>query len=258
MRLERIVVFPIKGLDGIDLAEARITARGILENDRVFAIERGDGKFVNGKREPRIFKLRCSFDPGAREVALGVGGLSGATRFVLSEPALLNRWLTDYLGYPVLLRHEPEAGFPDDRAAPGPTVVGAASLRAVTGWFPELDEESTRRRFRANLEIGGEDGPAFAEDALFAAPGELRPFSIGHIRLLGHNPCQRCAVPGRDPETGAETPGFTQEFAERRRQTLPAWSNPAQFTHFYRLAVNTSIPASEAGKVIRVGDPVAA
>ncbi len=256
MRLERIVIHPIKGLDGIAVGEARITPGGILENDRVFAIERGDGKFVNGKREPRVYRLRCAFDAALREVFLGVDGLANPARFALDEPGPLSRWLGEYLGYPVVVRHDPRAGFPDDRQAAGPTVVGRASLAAVCVWFPEMNLESVRRRFRSNLEIGTEDSPAFAEDALFAAPGERKPFGIGEVRLLAHNPCQRCAVPTRDPDSGAETPGFPQAFSEGRRRTLPAAVNSAQFTHFYRLAVNTSVPASEAGKILRVGDPL--
>jgi len=39
-----------------------------------------------------------------------------------------------------------------------------------------------------------------------------------------------------------------------RRQHLPQWANVQRFNHFYRFAVNTSIPESEAGKCLRAGD----
>ena len=38
MRLERIVIHPIKGLDGIAVGEARITPGGILENDVIVKV----------------------------------------------------------------------------------------------------------------------------------------------------------------------------------------------------------------------------
>jgi len=43
---------------------------------------------------------------------------------------------------------------------------------------------------------------------------------------------------------------------EMRREKLPEWSNAQRFNHYYRFAVNTSITESEAGKWLRIGDPV--
>lgn len=52
-------------------------------------------------------------------------------------------------------------------------------------------------------------------------------------------------------------PLFQKTLAERRAAYLLAWATRSCFNHFYRLAVNTLVPASEAGKVVRVGDEVA-
>jgi uncharacterized protein len=41
-----------------------------------------------------------------------------------------------------------------------------------------------------------------------------------------------------------------------REQELPRWDDTQRFNHYYRFAVNTLIPAGEAGKKLRVGDPV--
>jgi hypothetical protein len=111
-----------------------------------------------------------------------------------------------------------------------------------------------RRRFRTNLEI--DDADAFAEDSLFGGPDELRPFSIGAVQFQGHNPCQRCVVPTRDPDTAAPLPNFQKTFMELRKQHLPVWADARRFNHYYRFAVNTSVGKSEAGKIIRVGDPL--
>jgi len=255
LRLGKIFVFPIKSLDGISVPAARVTSRGILEDDRVYAIVDAQGKTVNGKREARIHRLRCRYDAAVKEVEAWVQDASPAVRFVLADTGPLSRWLSDYFGYAVTLKHESLAGFPDDHEAFGPTVVSTASLQTVADWFPGTDVASVRRRFRSNLELEGDAAP-FAEDSLFGAPGELKPFTIGAVRLLGHNPCQRCVVPTRDPDTGAGLANFQREFMERRRLTLPAWANAARFNHYYRFALNTSISPSEAGKTLRVGDAV--
>ncbi|HTQ31891.1 MAG TPA: MOSC N-terminal beta barrel domain-containing protein [Opitutaceae bacterium] len=252
--LGRIFVFPIKSLDGFSVDAARITAGGILEHDREYAIVDEDGHYVNGKRLPQIQRLRCVYDPDVREVTLWEQGQNSRSTFPLAERGGLGRWLGDFFGFPVTVRHEPRSGFPDDRDAFGPTVVSEASLSAVAAWFPGVDLESARRRFRANLEIAGAD--AFAEDAFYGGPDERRPFAIGAVQLLGHNPCQRCVVPTRDPDSAESIPHFQKIFMEKRKQHLPAWADARRFNHFYRFAVNTSIGASEAGKVMRVGDPV--
>jgi uncharacterized protein len=253
VQMGRIIIFPIKSLDGFLAESARFTAGGILENDRIFAIYDDAGKVVNGKRTPRIHELRSAFDPQVREVRLSPNGQT-PQQFQLDDRAPLEKWLSEFFGFAVVLRHETEKGFPDDREAFGPTIVSEASLRAIQGWFPELTVESARRRFRANLELVGEE--PFCEDALFGAPGELKPFQIGGVNFFGHNPCQRCVVPTRDPDSAQQVPEFQKKFMLRRKETLPSWANAQRFNHFYRFAINTSVPPTEAGKELRVGDEV--
>jgi uncharacterized protein YcbX len=254
MELGRIEIFPIKSLDGVLVEEACITPGGILENDRIYAMQDAEGRYVNGKRVARVHQLRCAFDGSIKEVRLWQAGETAPAQFPLDELDGINRWLSNFFGFPVILQREPEKGFPDDRTAFGPTIASEASLRAVQGWYPELTLESVRRRFRTNLELTG--GGPFCEDCLYGAPNELKPFQIGQVRLLGHNPCQRCVVPTRDPDSGAAVPDFQKKFMQLRKEHLPAWANAERFNHFYRFAVNTSIQPAEAGKRLRVGDAV--
>jgi uncharacterized protein YcbX len=191
-----------------------------------------------------------------KEVRFWEEGQSSPTQFTLSDSTPVNRWLSDFFGFAVTLAHDPRKGFPDDRTAFGPTVTSEPSLKTIREWYPELTLESIRRRFRANLELDGSE--PFCEDGLYGAPEELKPFQLGAVRFVGHNPCQRCVVPTRDPENGEAIPGFQKKFMELRRQHLPQWANAERFNHFYRFAVNTSIPESEAGKRLRVGDVLAA
>lgn len=253
MQLGRIIIFPIKSLDGISLDSARFTAGGILEKDRVFAIYDAEGKVVNGKRTPRVHELRCAFDPEIREVQIWPNGQM-PQQFQLDNLPRLDKWLSDFFAFPVALRHEPEKGFPDDREAFGPTIVSEASLRMIQSWYPETTLESVRRRFRANLELLGEK--PFCEDELFGAAGELKPFHVGEVKFFGHNPCQRCVVPTRDPDSAQPIAEFQKKFMQFRKEALPPWANVQRFNHFYRFAINTSVPPTEAGKQLRVGDAV--
>ena len=254
MNLAKILIFPIKALDPHPVERTRINAGGILEQDRVFAIFDHEGKVVNGKRTARIQQVRCSFDEQVREIRLWHAAQPSPVQFPLDVRAGLERWLSDFLDLAVTVRHESEHGFPDDREAFGPTIVSTASLEMVRSWYPGLTLESMRRRFRSNLEL--QDGPAFCEDQLYGAAGTLKPFRIGPVAFHGHNPCQRCVVPTRDPDSAEARPDFQKEFMRRRKELLPEWADVSRFNHFYRFAVNTSMPASEAGKTLQVGDPV--
>jgi len=253
--LARITIYPMKSLDGTTVTQARILSSGALEHDREFALfdERGD--FVNGKRNPRVHLLRSVFEVEAGKVTLQVQGTELRQSFqIQGDRQELEAWLSGFFGFPVKVLRNPEGGFPDDTNASGPTVIGLGTLEEVSTWFPGLCVEDLRVRFRANLEIGGV--PAFWEDRLFGEPGTVVEFKVGSVRLEGVNPCQRCAVPTRDPRTGEAYPKFQKVFATRREATLPPWATPSRFNHFYRVSVNTRIPPSEAGKVLKVGDEV--
>ena len=252
MRLGRILIFPIKSLDGSRLDEVAITEGGMLEHDRIYAIFDEEERVVNGKRTARVHALRCEFDGAFKEVRFWTD--DSPVQFCLDAPSAIDHWLSEFFGFCVRLKHDPAAGFADDRNAFGPTIVSDASLRAVQGWFPELSLESVRLRFRTNLELTG--GKPFCEDQLYAGPEEPKDFRIGNVNFLGHNPCQRCVVPTRDPVSGEALSGFQKKFMEMRKQMLPEWADAMRFNHYYRFAVNTSISASEAGKKLRVGDPV--
>jgi uncharacterized protein len=255
MHLSRIILYPIKSLDGVSVSEARMTEGGVLEHDRVYAIMDAEGKYVNGKRNDRVHRIRSHFSEDFREVFLGDRDAVTEERFMLADPNPINRWLSAFFGFPAQLRHEPRSGFPDDLEAYGPTVVGEASLMEVASWYPGLCLESVRRRFRTNLEIDGEE-IAFCEDQLYGAPGELRPFNVGEVQFMGHNPCQRCVVPTRDPDGIGTVSGFQKEFMRRRQESLPPWADARRFNHYYRFAVNTSVPPGQAGMTLRLGDTI--
>lgn len=253
--LNQILIFPIKSLDGVAVQQATVLPSGSLMGDRAFAIVDQQGTVVNGKRTAAIHKLRSRFDLAAQTVCLQVEGNPEQACFELTgDRTALANWLSDYFGFPVQVIHNPDGGFPDDTVSPGPTVISTATLQAVADWFAGLSVEETRLRFRTNLEL--EDVEPFWEDRLFGEADSLVPFQIGAVQMAGVNPCQRCIVPVRDSLTGEAYPDFQKVFVTQRKATLPDGVARSRFNHFYRLAVNTRLSPSQAGKVLHIGDPV--
>ena len=227
-RLSGIRIYPIKGLAPVMLPQVEIDAAGALKQDRAWALRDEAGHWINGKNFPQIHSLRWIEVEDREQVA------------ILASKKL-NR--------PITVVEQIPGGIPDDGEAWGPTVVSRASFIEVANWFEEMTEAGARMRFRANLEFDGV--PAFWEDQLFP-----RQFRIGDVVLEGVNACARCIVPSRDALTGEVTDGFQKRFMERRKATLPSWADPAGFSHFYRLTVNTRIQPDQAGKWLHVGDDV--
>lgn len=273
--LERIAVHPVKSLDPEYPERVELVERGALAGDREYAIvdappdqphDRatasvgGTGDYMNGKRTDAVHRLRSSFDSETRTLELRVQGDEQsdeeAREFDVEtdDHADLNDWLSDYFGQPVSVRREPAGGYPDDDEVPGPTIISTGTLREVASWFPEIGLDGARRRFRASLEIGGV--PAFWEDRLYADRGEVVAFEIGDVRFEGVQPCARCVVPGRNPDTGDTTEGFRETFLKKREETLPEWADSDRLDHYYQLMVNTRVPESEWGEEIAVGDEI--
>ena len=257
-RLAIIQLHPIKALDPVQVKEARIGPGGGLELDRVWALYSADGQWVNGKRTAGVHLIRAAYEPDLSSVTLSVPsdrrGTPTKTFTFPGGSADAAQWFSTFFDQPVTVRYSPE-GFPDDTVANGPTIISTASLDAIATVFPGLTASDMRSRFRTTLEIDGV--PPFWEDQLFTADNNVFvPFRIGEVQFEGSNPCARCPVPPRNPQTGAIIPGFQKIFSDYRRSHIPSWTPEARFDHYYRLATNTRVAPAEAGKVLRVGDPL--
>ena len=258
-RLAFIQLHTIKALDRVLVNEARIGPGGGLEFDRTWALYSVDGRWINGKRTAAVHLIRAAYAPDITSVTLSVPGDSRkipAKSFAFpGDTAAASKWFSSFFEQPITVRCSPE-GFPDDTIANGPTIVSTASLAAVCDLFDGMDMEQARQRFRTTLEIGGV--PAFWEDQLFGKEERsVVRFRLGEVHFEGSNPCARCPVPPRDPQTAVELPGFQKRLSEFCRANLPSWSPAERFDHFYRLATNTRVAQSQSGKILRLGDPVA-
>jgi hypothetical protein len=248
--VEGITVYPVKGLDGIALEEARVLDGGTLEYDREFALFDAAGEVVNGKRTARVHELETTFDPATGTLTVRTDG--ERRRFDLaSERERAAEWFGEFLGLDVALERDRSVGFVDRREM-GPSVVSTETLEAVASWFEDVSVDGARRRLRANVEVGGV--PAFWEDR-FVGP-DVPSFVAGDVRFEGVTPCGRCVVPERDPDTGEETPGFRERFVRRRRETFPAWADADAFDHYYTLMLIARVADENRGRSLAVGDDV--
>ncbi len=236
----RIQIHPLKSLDAVTVAEAKVLASGALEFDRRWAFVDVRGQFVNGKNRAEVHQIRAQYDLPRLEIAL-----DGRVYSLERQRTEIGNWMSDRLNERVELRENRETGFPDDTLSPGPTFVAQASLEMVASWFA-LSPTETRARFRTNVEFDGVE--AFWEDRLYGLI-----FRVGDIQVNAVNPCQRCIVPSRQPLTGAAMVGFQKRFADLRKATLASTTDSSRFDHYYRFAVNTRISSLESGKTIRTG-----
>ena len=249
-----IRIYPVKSLDPVDLQEAEIGIHS-LKNDRIFAMLADDGRFVNGKRTGRVNQLRSEFNLVDNKVTLSQRDGGEKQTFELRENnEQLVAYLSDFFSMNVTLIHRDNGELMDIPQTSSVTIVSQASVASLHKDLPDHLIEDLRLRFRTNLEIGGVD--AFWEEKLFQEPGIGMRFTVGDVEMIGVSPRARCNVPPRNPLTGETNKQFIKQMMESRSQSLPNESALPKHGGFYHLTVNTYVPESEKGKVLRVGDPI--
>jgi uncharacterized protein YcbX len=267
--IERLQVFPVKGLDGVETERLRITDAGTAAGDREYAmcdpeadrIETGEDVLTlayNGKQTDRLHDVRTGFDVERGVLTVEPTGGGERRSFDLSTEAGradAGAWLGEFVGDPVDLRRRDPPSFVD-RPDAGPSVISTATVEAVASWFDDVTVDGARRRLRANVEVGGV--PAFWEDRFVGpdAPGFVVGEGEATVRFEGDEPCARCVVPSRDPETGDPLPEFRRRFVERREATFPGWADREAFDHLYTVMLISRVPEGSRGRTVAVGDPV--
>lgn len=250
-RLERLRIYPVKSLDGIDVASARVLDGGTLQYDREFAFYDEQGEVVNGKRKSVVHELETEFDFETSELRVETATGDRHQCNLASNPDRAEAWFKDVFDETVELRRDRNLGYVDRREM-GPSLISTATIETVANWFDDSTVEGVRRRLRSNIEVSGV--PAFWEDQFV---GESAPtLTIGSVRFDGVTPCGRCVVPERDPDTGERNEHFRERFLRKRRETFPAWADPDAFEHWYQVMIITRVHESDRDQSIAVGDPV--
>lgn len=251
--LQKITIYPIKGLSSQPLTKAVISAGGCLLHDREFAMFDAYGKYVNGKANPLVHFLLSSVDFERKIMSFKTQSESLWNEFHFeNELPEIESYLSAYFKEPVKLIQNKTGRFLDVPDKGGVTVVSTESLQLASTWFPSLSLDETRRRFRVTLEFDGVS--AFWEDQLFSGKDYCVEFKVGEVSVFGMSPCARCVVPSRNPDTAEVLKAFQKTFSEKRNSSQPPGSKVNDYGHHYHLSVNCLIPPSEVGKMMRVGD----
>ena len=270
--LTHISVYPVKGLDAVDLDRVGITPGGGLADDRVYGMYDDEGH-INGRRTAAIHAIEASFDRDAGTVDLSAPGRPARTFDVEDDRAALESWLGEHLDLDVTLRGGGGGGHSDraifgDGSGTGPTIVSEATLREIASWYDGIEPAEMRRRLRPNLVVEGVE--AFWEERLLDSferavyaeepdddTGEFPRVRIGDAVLEGVEPIPRCAVPTHDPDTGEAYDGFRETFIEQRGETMPPWSGEETIAgNLYTATVGMRIPEAERDAELAVGDSV--
>jgi uncharacterized protein len=250
-----IHIYPVKSLDGIAVSQATILASGALEGDRSFAICDEAGEFVNTKRNSGVHFLRLSFDIKNRMAGLKIQDTEQEIFFhVDRERPGIEDWLSNYFGFPVKLIENLLTGFPDDTAAPGPSIISTETIAEVASWFPRVSVNEMRHRLRANIEIG--DVPAFWEDQLFPEANEVVSLKIGTVIFEAINRGHPCIRSARNYAGKTAEPNFQNLLKAKQKEIMADLVKRGPVNNFSRLIVSMRFSAQAAGKIVHIGDEV--
>ncbi|WP_377477225.1 MAG: MOSC N-terminal beta barrel domain-containing protein [Microcoleus anatoxicus] len=250
-----IHIYPIKSLDGLAVSQATLLPSGALKGDRSFAICDEQGEFVNCQRHNGACFLRLSFNISNNIVGLKIQGTEQELFFHIDrERTRIQSWLTNYFGFRVKLVENLLTGFPENPAAPGPTIISTETIAEIASWFPRVCVNEMRQHLRANIEIG--DVPPFWEDQLFTANEEIVRLQIGTITFEALNPSQRSILSSRPYLREEVYPNFQNVFTAKRHKTIADSARQLPLNHLSQLNINTRVPDRLSGKILQIGDEV--
>lgn len=238
-RVHALYRWPVKSMGGEPLRAAWLDADGVV-GDRAHALldvhgarpAHLDRPLLTARASKRILAWSAAY-PDAPDDALRVLDgvrpvltMPGGETVGWEDPTLPDR-LGDDLGRVVTLERDPTGGMHDlPRSV---LLTTEASLRSAQA---RLGRPLDLRRFRPNVHL---DVPAepFAE-ALWSGGTMV----MGDVELELLHPCERCAIPTREPGSGASWPGLARWLVRETEN---------------RFGLNARV--ARAGRVA-VGDPV--
>jgi uncharacterized protein len=213
--VEALWRWPAKSMGGERVRALRIGPRGAA-GDRAHAVlhhHKGEWVPLTAREAPRLLAWAAAYpfnmDAGIDAEHPPYTIVSDPDRrhtYVWGDPHLREA-LTADLGREVRLERDPQ-GLHDLPASM--LVTTSATLRALS---QELGSDVDPRRFRTNLHLDL-DAPPWVEEEW---EGRELVFA-GGVRLKLLHPCERCAIPTRDPDTQAKWPHLLKHLARHHRQ----------------------------------------
>ena len=208
--------WPAKSMGGEQVNALRIGPCGAA-GDRSHAVlhhHKGEWRPLTAREAPRLlawsaaypFNLDAGIDAEKPPYAL-ISDPDHRHTYAWGDPRLCAA-LTDDLGRDVRLARDTEGGLQDlPRSL---LVTTAATLAALSR---ELGTDVDPRRFRTNLHLEL-DAPPWVEEGWEG----MELVFAGGVRLQLLHPCERCAIPTRDPDTQAKWPELLKHLVRRHGQ----------------------------------------
>jgi len=189
--------FPVKSLRGEPLEEARLAEDG-LAGDRAYAFHeerKGAIRPLTVREVPRMLRWAAAYadEPDPADPPPAVLTDPEGRRWTTADDGLRERLAADIGREGFELRRAPG----EQHDLPGSLLITAEASR--TAAEASVGRPLDIRRFRPNLHLEL-DAPAYAEERWEGA--EVR-FEGGVVLALLH-PCERCVIPTRHPDDGAE------------------------------------------------------
>ena len=216
MQIATISVYPLKGCRPVACAAAELGARG-LDGDRRWMCVDPRGRFVTQREVPGLARLVATATAGGLDLALDGEALHVETpapqtprrpvvvwnsELALPEAAAAGAWLSQRLGVPVRLVHQPDDAVRtvEEWGAPGDQTSLSDGFPVLVASSASLDAFNSAgglglpmTRFRPNLVVAG--APAWAEDGW----ARLR---VGACEIELVKPCARCTVTTVNQDAG--------------------------------------------------------
>jgi uncharacterized protein len=210
-RVTELHRWPVKSMAGQPVDALRIDERGAA-GDRAHALfdeHKGAPRRLTAREAPRMLLWRAGYDGEieADDVPTPTLTAPDGQRFAWQDDDLPGALEGD-LGRPVALKRD--LGLMQDLGH-SLLVTTQATLDAVAA---ELDAPLDLRRFRTNVHVVLDAAPAYAEEQW-----EGRELAIGDATFRLLHPCERCAIPTRDPDT-TEKWGELLRWLTRERRGL--------------------------------------
>jgi uncharacterized protein YcbX len=226
--------WPVKSMGGEPVDALLVDGRG-AGGDRthaLFDVHKGAPRRLTARQAPRLLAWHAGYpehpgdelDPGGPPEPTLTAPDGGQWNW--SDPELPAA-LSQDLGREVTLHSDP-AGQQDL-----PDSLLITIQNSLDGLAAELDTPLDLRRFRTNLHLKL-DAPAFAEKAW-----QGRRLRVGEAELELLHPCERCAIPTRDPDTQDKWATLLRHLFARHEGLFGINARPV------------------GAAAIRVGDPVA-